>query len=85
LGSGDTLHTLADLYGISRQCALIIVRNTCEGIKKLLEALVFQKPTLRKMKQIIAEFESLYGIPYILGAIDGSHIPIIAPSIDPAS
>ena len=37
------------------------------------------------MKQITLEFESLHGIPYILGAIDGSHIPIIAPSIDHAS
>jgi len=37
------------------------------------------------MKQIFAKFESLHGIPYILGATDGSHIPIIAPSINPAS
>jgi len=37
------------------------------------------------MKQIAAKFESLHGIPYILGAIDGSHISIIAPSIDCAS
>jgi hypothetical protein len=34
------------------------------------------------MKQIALEFESLYRISYILGAIDGSHISIIAPSID---
>ena len=46
--------------------------------------LVFPKPTLSRMKQITLEFESLHGIPYILGAIDGSHIPIIAPSIDHA-
>ena len=37
------------------------------------------------MKQIALEFESMHGISYILGAINGSHIPIIAPSIDPAS
>jgi hypothetical protein len=35
------------------------------------------------MKQIAQEFESLHGIPYILGAIDGSHIPIIAPNTNP--
>ena len=85
LGSGDALHTLADLYGISKPSASIIVRKTCEGIKRLLRPLVFQRPTLGRMKQIATEFESLHGIPYILGAIDGSHIPIIAPSIDPAS
>jgi hypothetical protein len=85
LGSGDTLLTLADLYGISRPSASIIVRETCERIKKLLQPLVFQRPTLRRMKQVATEFESLYGFSYILGAIDGSHIPIIAQSIDPAS
>jgi hypothetical protein len=79
------LHTLADLCGISRPSASIIVIETCEGIKKLLGPLVFQRLILTRMKQVVVEFESLYGIPYILGAIDGSHIPIIAPSIDPAS
>jgi len=37
------------------------------------------------MKQISIDFESLHGIPYILGAIDGSHIPIIAPKVDSTS
>ena len=37
------------------------------------------------MKKIAAEFEALHGIPLIIGAIDGSHIPIIAPSNDPVS
>ena len=37
------------------------------------------------MKKIIAEFEALYGIPLIIGAIDGTHIPIIAPIHDPIS
>jgi hypothetical protein len=85
LGSGDTLHTLADLYGISRPSASIIIRETCERIKKLLRPLVFQRPTLIRMKQVAAEFESSHGISYILRAIDGIYIPIIAPGIDPAS
>ena len=37
------------------------------------------------MKKIIAEFEALHGIPLIIGAIDDSHIPIIAPIHDPVS
>ena len=70
LGSCDTLHILADLYGISRLSASIVVRNTCEGIKKLLGPLVSQRSTLGRMEQIDVEFESLHGIPYILGAMD---------------
>ena len=30
------------------------------------------------MYLIAAKFEALHGIPFILGAIDGSHIPIVA-------
>ncbi len=41
------------------------------------------KLTKDKIKEIIVGFESLHGIPYILGAIDGSHIPIVAPKVDP--
>ena len=63
----NTLHTLADLYGISKSSASIIVREVCEGIKNILRPLVFPKPTLSKMKEIALEFENLYGIPYILG------------------
>ena len=31
------------------------------------------------MQAISENFEALHGIPYVVGAIDGSHIPIIAP------
>ena len=85
LGSGDTLHTLADLYGLSRPSVSIIVRNTCERIKKLLRLFVFQRPTLRKMKQIAIEFKVLHEIPYILEAIDGSYILITVLNINHVS
>ena len=35
-----------------------------------------------KMKRISTEFEAIKGIPYVIGAIDGSHIPIVSPSKD---
>ena len=31
------------------------------------------------LEDISRNFEALHGIPYIVGAIDGSHIPILAP------
>jgi cell shape-determining protein MreD len=36
------------------------------------------KSTKDKIKEIIAGFESLHGISYILDVIYGSHIPIVA-------
>jgi hypothetical protein len=38
--------------------------------------------TISKSNSVLAqEFEVLHGIPYIIGAIDGSHIPILGPII----
>ena len=58
------------------------MRECYEAIRILLKPLVFKRPTLVWMKKIAVEFETLHGIPLIIGAIDGSHIPIIAPSND---
>ena len=47
--------------------------------------MVFKRPTLVWMKKIAIEFEALYGILFIIGTIDGSHISIIASIYDPVS
>jgi hypothetical protein len=46
---------------------------------------VILKLTKDKIEEIIVSFESLHGISYTLGAIDGSHIPIVALKVDPKS
>ncbi len=38
-----------------------------------------------KIKEITIGFESLHGIPYILGAIVDSQIPIVAPKVNSKS
>ena len=82
LGSGNTLIMIADLFGLGESTTSIIVRECYEAIRILLKPLVFKRPILVWMKKITTEFEALHGIPLIIKAIDGSHIPIIAPSND---
>lgn len=36
------------------------------------------------MDKFAREFEDIHGIPYVVGAVDGSHIPIVAPSLHAA-
>ena len=31
------------------------------------------------MEKFASEFENMHEIPYVVGAVDGSHIPIVAP------
>lgn len=62
-----------------------LLEKNCEGINMLLGLWFFKDPTLKKMNQIVVEFESLFEISYTLWAIDGNHILIIVPSVDLAS
>jgi hypothetical protein len=85
LGSGNSLQMCGEVYGIAESMASIIVREFCVAIKKHLKLLVIPKLTKNKIKEITTSFECLYEIPYIVGAIYGSLVPIIAPKVDPKS
>jgi hypothetical protein len=43
------------------------------------------KLTRNMIKEITIGFKSLHKIPYILGPINGSHMLIVAPKVDPKS
>jgi hypothetical protein len=73
------------VYDIEKNTRSIIVKEFYLAIRKQLKPLVIPKLTKDKIKEIIVGFESLHVIPYILGAIDGNHIPIVAPKVDPKS
>jgi hypothetical protein len=67
-----------EVYGIVKSTTSIIVREFCQAIWNHLKPLVISKLTKNKIKEITTSFECLHGISYILGAIDGSPVPIIA-------
>jgi hypothetical protein len=84
LGSRIFLQMCREGYGIAENVASIIMREFCSTIRKHLKPLMIPKLTKDKIKEVIVGFESLHGIPFSLGAIDGSHIPI-TPKVDPKS
>jgi len=73
------------VYGIVKSTTSNIVKELFSAIKKHLKPLVIPKLIKDKIKEIIASFESLHGIPYILQAINGSHTLIVAPQVEPKS
>ena len=85
LCSGNSLCGCVETYGIHESTASIIVREFCTAIDKHLKSLVIEKQSASTLRRMAAEFEALKGIPYVTGAVDGSHISIIAPPIDPTS
>ena len=80
LATRNILTMTGDLFGIGLNTTSVIVRECCEAIRIYLQPLAFKKAILAVMRGIAWGFETLHGIPLILGAIDGSHIHILAPS-----
>jgi hypothetical protein len=81
LGSGDGLQTIGDLYGVHKSTLSIIVREFCRAMRKYLQPVFVQTPSKSQFRVLASKFEELHGIPYIIGAIDGSHILVLAPII----
>ena len=76
LGSGDGLQTIGDLYGVHKNTLYIIVREFCRAVRKYLQPIFVQTPSESQFRGLASKFEKLHGIPYIIGAIDGSHIHV---------
>lgn len=82
--SQETVNQLADRFGVTVDSVLKARRQTCRGLISL--ANTFIKWPSRYERQVIAEsFNShgAYSFPGIIGAIDGCHIAIEAPSENP--
>ena len=63
----------------STSCLTILCRHK----KKLLRKFITW-PTPAIMDRYAQEFQDLHQIPYVVGAVDGSHIPIVAPRLHAA-
>jgi len=61
----------------------IIARELCSTIQKHLKPLMILKSTRDNIKEIIVGFKILHKLPYILGAINGSHMLIVALKVYP--
>ncbi|XP_070571964.1 uncharacterized protein [Ptychodera flava] len=67
-----------------RSTACEIFRETCQVICEVLLKEVIQFPTQRNMQSIVDGFRVKWGFPQVGGAIDGTHIPILAPELNPS-
>ena len=61
----------------------MIVRETCITIIHKLLPLYIQFPPRNALKEIMDGFKDEWGVPQCAGSIDGSHIPITPPAMNP--
>ena len=72
--------TIGHLFGVARCTVCVIVKEVCEAIVCVLQPQYIQFPTGEMLTRTVQGFEQIWKVPQCVGAIDGSHIPILAPA-----
>ena len=57
---------------------LIVVREFYRAVRKHLQPVFVQTPSESQFRVLASRLEKSHGIPYIIGAIDGLHIHVLA-------
>ena len=84
LATGNSMQVIADLYRIGHSSSQQAVSEFCVAIKKKLLKKFISWPSRATMDRYAEEFQGIHQIPYVVGAVDGSHIPIVAPQLHAA-
>lgn len=79
LATGNTIQSIAYLYRIGISTSQLAVPQFNKAVNVFLLKKFIRWPTNVVMDKFADEFQNLYGITYVTGAVDGSYIPIIAP------
>ena len=71
--------TIAHLFGVAISTVCQIVHETSLAIVRTLMTTYIKFPTGNQLERVIETFQTKWGVPQCVGAIDGCHIPIAAP------
>ncbi|XP_054591109.2 uncharacterized protein [Nothobranchius furzeri] len=77
--TGSDYRPISVLFGVGISTVAKCVKDFCAAAEALLLPELIHLPDEGKFREIASYFESRWGLSQCVGAIDGSHIPIIAP------
>lgn len=80
LASNTEFHDVANLFGIGVSTACDVFWEVCKGLCQLKRKFIGMPKSEEDVKTIIKGFQEKSGFPMCAGALDGTHIPILAPS-----
>lgn len=79
LATNCEYRTLSHLFGVGISTVLNSVRDFCDAVITVLLPVHIPVPDENAFEEMANYFHTRWGVPQCVGAIDGSHIPIIAP------
>ncbi|XP_051579062.1 uncharacterized protein gpr132a isoform X1 [Myxocyprinus asiaticus] len=79
LASTSEYRTVGNLFAVSQTSVCRCVHEFCKAVITLLRPKLIQTPNQAKLAEMADYFEERFGIPQCVGAIGGSHIPILKP------
>ena len=82
LATGNSQVSLSFNFRIGRSTVSGIIRETCSALSTVLQPEYVKAPSSEEdWRDISKEFEKIWNFPHCIGAIDGKHIVIQAPSL----
>ena len=79
LASCTEYRTVANLFGVGTSTVCKCVHSVCTAMSDTLMERYVKFPTNADLQDVIQGFDRVWGFPNCGGAIDATHIPIIAP------
>lgn len=81
LSSCAEYRVIANQFGTNKCIVHKCLYAFCEAVVREFSQEYLQMPNETEAEQVMSGFEKMCGIPNVVGAIDGTHIPILPPKI----
>ncbi|KAL3844260.1 hypothetical protein ACJIZ3_001663 [Penstemon smallii] len=85
LATGEPLRLVSKKFGLGISTCHKLVLEVCSAIRNVLMPKYLRWPDEETLSSIKDDFESISGIPNVVGSMYTTHIPIIAPKISVAA
>ena len=82
LANGPSYRTIATNFCISKANCVEITRQFCQALCRMAKE---YSSTMQNIARAVAAFQEISEVPQAIGAIDGTHIEIVAPIENPAN
>ena len=84
LATNMDFRSLGHLFGVSKSTVCHIIKEVCAAIRYVLLPKYIKVPSGEALQHVMSGFKRRLGFPQCAGAVDGTHIPIVASHECPA-